>query len=979
MAGTAGALEGTTLHELLSEDETKLLDTIDDLRSQGVGRLLGEDGLPALIVCGDQSSGKSSVLEALTRVRFPTKSSVCTTFPTELRLRRDPVSQIKCRIKPASSRTPEERERLTRFQASFDSPEKFPELITAARTCMSEANGDAGAFFEDILEVEITGPKLAPLTIVDLPGLIHHSRGSGDKNVALVKNMVHRYMAQKNSIILSIISAHNDIDNQIVLSLIKTIVPDGSRTLGIITKPDELPSGSEKEQEYTDLARTNPDKFQYGWHVVRNRAYSEQSSSFEERDEKEKDFLKNSNWAPLEGREVGLGIDTLRQKLSKMLLDHISLSLPSIITRLEKDLDHSAAELHKLGDARTTSKEQQDYLSNISDTFESHTKDALDGRYHPSSFFGDPSSPDGLERRLRAVVRNLNDRFADDMLNHGHKWQIQDELVTSEVFANSDHPNIISKADFIQKHVDSLAQNERANELPGISNPLLVGSLFRQQSAPWESIASEHLDTVWSTVKAFLETLLSHLTDDRTCNQLLIHVIDPAMEARQHALRAKLKELLLPYHEYDPINLDPLFANKISLLREERIAKSILRTVRKELYTNDSKYLLPSDEEILAKATSAGSSSKYGSNETLHFMQAYYEMAILGFINNVATLAVEQCLLSGLPKIYSASTIRNMKEEDLNLIASESRDVLTGRSRLTERVDILQNGLKIIRKIKPSTRANRSVVNGNEPSSTFSRTSNLPDRGSRSPSGFNFSLTSNSDPPKRKLDPHSASGINISRTPEPQVKVTNTASPAVTVTATPTPIPKPSPSGASPSLFPGLFSPAEATPKPASGSPAPHPFPGDRPFGGFGSVKLAQGATLGSTNSNTPGTGLFGSSSTTPTTGGLFGSASKAPATASQFASVSAASATGGLFGSTPTAPAAGGLFGNKPAAPTTGGTFGGQPAASTTGGTFGGKLAASTTGGTFGGQLAASTTVSTTANTGNSFSFGKLAEGCWD
>lgn len=167
MSESTAALEGSTLHQLLSDDENRLLDAIDELRSQGIGKLLGDKGLPQIIVCGDQSSGKSSVLEALTRVRFPTKSSVCTTFPTELRLRREPKSHISCRIKPGNSRSSEEKERLTRFQESFDSPDRFPELISSARKCMSEAaNGTADAFFDDVLEVEIVGPKLAPLTIV---------------------------------------------------------------------------------------------------------------------------------------------------------------------------------------------------------------------------------------------------------------------------------------------------------------------------------------------------------------------------------------------------------------------------------------------------------------------------------------------------------------------------------------------------------------------------------------------------------------------------------------------------------------------------------------------------------------------------------------------------------------------------------------------------------------------------------------------
>ena len=62
-----------------------LLEKIDKLFECNIGQYVD---LPQLVVVGHQSSGKSSVLEALTKLPFPRDSSLCTRFATQITFRR---------------------------------------------------------------------------------------------------------------------------------------------------------------------------------------------------------------------------------------------------------------------------------------------------------------------------------------------------------------------------------------------------------------------------------------------------------------------------------------------------------------------------------------------------------------------------------------------------------------------------------------------------------------------------------------------------------------------------------------------------------------------------------------------------------------------------------------------------------------------------------------------------------------------------
>ncbi len=333
-----------------------LLNKIDKLFACGVGEYIS---LPQLVVVGDQSSGKSSVLEGLTELPFPRDSGLCTRFATQITFRRTQTANMSVSIIPGSGSDEEHAKKVRQWSKSGLkelSSKAFADIMAEVCTFFiqvqfmalsltffkvhdvmglgnTDKKGDRGTFSEDVLRLEICGPDQEHLSVVDVPGIFRKTTEgvTTETDKKMVEAMVQRYMNNPRSIMLTVIPANVDIVTQEILTMAEKADEDGHRTLGVLTKPDLVDSGA--EDPIIDLMKGRKHKLTLGWCIVRNPGQKQLQDSAADRRAIEMMFFRDkAPWNTLEKDRVGIG--ALRVRLQEILASKIRREFPKVRNRV---------------------------------------------------------------------------------------------------------------------------------------------------------------------------------------------------------------------------------------------------------------------------------------------------------------------------------------------------------------------------------------------------------------------------------------------------------------------------------------------------------------------------------------------------------------------------------------------------------------------------------------------------------------------
>ncbi|KAF6793434.1 dynamin family protein [Colletotrichum sojae] len=473
--------------------------------------------------------------------------------------------------------------RLGAWYLQCDEDEPVGAWIVRNKYCANQSDQTpASAFSKDTLSIEINGPNRPQLTLIDIPGIIQSAtKGVSETDVAMVTEITDRYIKRPRTICLAVVSATNDAANQPILQSVRRFDPQGERTLGVITKPDQLPKGSGSESKFLELARNEDVFFKLGWHVIRNRRFDENGFSFEERNTAEAQFFRTSNFSVLSQEMVG--IEALRARLSHLLFEHVKAELPRLSEDLEQVLQIDRHELNLLGDIRSDPTTCRVYLAQLSMECQEICKASFNGNYEQGYFKMGAEVTFSLENkstiaRLRAAVQYSNSKFAKELQKKGHKYffssmaekgPVGEENLDENNTSTSASPKPLSKKESVA-WVRKILLHSRGTELIGNFNPHLIGELFWEQSQPWENLASSHIEQVSQLCKNFLTNLLEQKAPKEIQGRIWASMVQDTLKQRKQAAYDDLAKLINDQKEF-PINYNHYYTDIIEQRRQERL------------------------------------------------------------------------------------------------------------------------------------------------------------------------------------------------------------------------------------------------------------------------------------------------------------------------------------------------------------------------------------------------------------------------
>ncbi|OMJ72351.1 hypothetical protein SteCoe_29218 [Stentor coeruleus] len=309
------------------EDLVKQLNILQNSLTQAeISKLIQ---LPEIIVVGEQSSGKSSVLQSIIeREILPKGQGIVTRCPIRIRMQKSKDErEFAC------------FEHLGNTEFTIDDVSEIIKKRSEELTVID--------YVTDVeITVDLFGPNMTNLTLVDLPGIVSiASEGQPKDIVQRIEKIVKDRISSNHVLILAITPTSNDSSNSKSVPMAKQADPEGIRTLGVFTKLDRIEKGCNPFEMMNKLSTYF--KLGYVGVVCRDQSDIISGKTFQDQFIKEAKFFSD-NEEFQQNFEI-FGIAALRNKLENEFRKHLENTLPIIYKEVDTQINEIDEELTMIG------------------------------------------------------------------------------------------------------------------------------------------------------------------------------------------------------------------------------------------------------------------------------------------------------------------------------------------------------------------------------------------------------------------------------------------------------------------------------------------------------------------------------------------------------------------------------------------------------------------------------------------------------
>ena len=454
--------------------------------------------LPSIVVIGSQSSGKSSVLEAIVGHEFlPKGSNMVTRRPIELTLVNTPSSREEYGEFPDLG-----LRRISDFSS-----------IQRTLTELNLAVPDTECVSDDPIHLTIYSPHVPDLSLIDLPGYIQVVGQNQPLQLKQkISELCDKYIQAPN-VILAISAADVDLANSTALRASRRVDPRGERTIGVVTKMDlvDPTRGASilNDQQYP---------LRLGYVGVVSKAPQSQSlfkmgpTNLTTEITKHENAFFSSHPTQF-GPETGLfiGTTTLRKKLMHVLEQTMSASLQTTSEAIRQELEEATYEFKVQYNDRPLSAES--YLAESLDAFKHEFKQFTEE-------FGRP--------QMRELLKNELDQRVLDLLAARY-WNKPIENLTPV------KPELDNLADLPKADADSTYWHRQLDASTSALTKLGVGRLATT--------------VVASSIQNHVDSLLSHsnFANHPFAREAVMEAASTILNERFYSTSDQVENCIKPY------------------------------------------------------------------------------------------------------------------------------------------------------------------------------------------------------------------------------------------------------------------------------------------------------------------------------------------------------------------------------------------------------------------------------------------------